>query len=135
MKKLLSTHYSAGAFNLAMLVLRLGFGILMMKHGYDKLVNFEQYSSQFMNFMGLGAKTSLALVVFAEFFCSIFIVLGLFTRLSTIPLIVVMCVALFKAHNGLVFTEGQTATLFLTAYLTLLIVGPGKISVDGMVGK
>jgi len=34
-----------------------------------------------------------------------------------------------------VFGDGEMATLFLGAYVTLLIIGPGKISVDGMIGK
>jgi putative oxidoreductase len=96
MKKLLSTKYSAGAFNTAMLLLRLVVGFLMINHGYDKLVHFGDYQTKFMNFLGMGQTVSLALVVFAEFFCSIFLILGLFTRLSAIPLIVVMCVALFS---------------------------------------
>lgn len=135
MKKLLSTKYSAGAFNAAMLVLRLGVGILMMVHGYDKLVHFSEYQGKFMNFLGIGTTMSLALVVFAEFFCSLFLILGLFTRLASIPLIVTMCVALFKAHNADFTGDGEVATLYLTAYLVLLFVGPGKISVDGMIGK
>ncbi len=132
MKKLFSTSYTAGAFNAGILLLRLGMGGLMMKHGYDKLVHFAQYKTQFMNFLGLGQGTSLALVIFAEFFCALFILIGLFTRLATIPVIVVMCVALFKAHNSDVLGEGEMATLFLSGYLALLFVGPGKISVDGI---
>lgn len=135
MKKLFSTSYTAGAFNAGMLVLRLGMGGLMMKHGYDKLVHFSQYKPQFMNFLGLGQGTSLALVIFAEFFCALFILLGLFTRLATIPVIITMCMALFKAHNSDFLGEGEMATLFLSGYLALLFVGPGKISVDGMMGK
>lgn len=135
MKKLLSTKYSTGAFNAALLVLRLGTGLLMMNHGYDKLVHFGSMHNKFMNFMGIGTSLSLALVIFAEFFCSIFIVLGLFTRLATIPLIIVMCVALFKAHNAEVFGKGELAALYLAAYFTILLVGPGKVSVDGMIGK
>ncbi|HLO81537.1 MAG TPA: DoxX family protein, partial [Chitinophagaceae bacterium] len=73
MKKLISTHYSDFAFNLSMLIMRLGFGILMIPHGYDKLVHFAQYRKDFMNFLGLGSTLSLALVVFSEFFCSIFL--------------------------------------------------------------
>ncbi len=53
MRKLLSTKYSAGAFNAAMLILRLGVGILMINHGYDKLVNFGKYQQGFMNFLVL----------------------------------------------------------------------------------
>jgi putative oxidoreductase len=65
MKKLISTNYSAGAFNAAMLFLRLIFGVLMMNHGYDKLVHFTEYKAKFMNFLGLGSTVSLLLVVFA----------------------------------------------------------------------
>lgn len=135
MKKLLSTKYSAGAFNTAMLLLRLGFGILMMNHGYDKLIHFSQYQAKFMNFLGLGSTISLALVVFAEFICALFIILGLFTRLAVIPLIIVMCVALFQVHNAQFFGKGEMDSLYLTGFLVLLIIGPGKVSVDGMIGK
>lgn len=135
MKKLLSTKYSAGAFNTAMLVLRLGLGILMAHHGYQKLTHYSVMKGNFMNFLGLGQGITLALVVFAEFFCSIFIIIGLFTRLSTIPLIITMCIALFMAHHGQFFGDGQVAALYLVGYLVLLLTGPGKVSVDGMAGK
>jgi putative oxidoreductase len=135
MKRLLSTKYSAGAFNAAMLVLRLGLGALMMNIGYDKLVHFAEKRADFMNFMGIGQSMSLALVVFAEFFCSLFLIIGLFTRFATIPLIITMCVIVFKVNNGHVFGDGMTAALFLTGYIALLLCGPGKVSVDGMIGK
>lgn len=135
MKKLLSTKYSATSFNVAMLLLRLGLGILMIHIGYNKLAHFTEYEPKFMNFLGMGKTISLALVVFAEFFCSLFLMLGLFTRLSTIPLIITMAVALFKAHNADFFGDGQTSALYLLGYLVLLILGPGKISVDNLTGK
>jgi putative oxidoreductase len=135
MKKLLSTKYSAGAFSAAMLILRLGLGILMMMHGYDKLVHFAKYQNEFMNFLGIGKTMSLALVVFAEFFCSLFLILGLFTRLAAIPLIIATCVMVFKAHNGEVFGDGEHAALYLIGYAVLLLVGPGRVSVDSMIGK
>ena len=133
--KLLSTKYSAGAFNAAMLLLRLGTGILIMCHGYDKLIHFSTYKQSFMNFLGMGSTISLAAAIFAEFFCGLFIVLGLFTRLASIPLSATMCVALFKVHNADFFGDGEAASLYLVGFLVLLIVGPGKISVDGMTGK
>lgn len=135
MKKLLSTKYSAGAFSTAMLVLRLGLGILMMMHGYNKLVHFGDKHNSFMNFLGLGSTISLALIVFAEFFCSLFLILGLFTRLAAIPLIIATLVMIFKSHNGDILGEGEHAALYLTGYLVLLLVGPGRVSVDSMIGK
>jgi putative oxidoreductase len=135
MKKLISTNYSAGAFNTGMLLFRVVAGGLMMAHGYDKLVHFSTYQGQFINFLGLGSTISLSLTVFAEFFCALFIVIGLFTRLASIPLIITMGVALFKAHNADIFGKGEAATLFLAAFFLLLLIGPGKASVDGMTGK
>jgi putative oxidoreductase len=135
MKKLLSTNYSSGMFNTALFFIRLVFGILMMKHGYDKLVHFAEMKTSFINFMGLGSTISLLLVVFAEFFCGLFIVIGLFTRLASVPIIICMSVALFKVHNADFFGKGEMAALYLGAFLAILLIGPGKASVDGISGR
>ena len=135
MAKLLSTKYSKGAFNLGMLVLRLGVGVLLAARGFSKLVHFNTIQPHFMNFMGLGQTVSLCLAIFAELFCSIFLVLGLFTRLACVPILIVMSVVLLKVTHGDVFAHGETPLLYLAATLTLLFCGPGKISVDGMIGK
>lgn len=135
MRKLLSTKYSASAFNVAMLLLRVGLGGLMIPHGYDKLVHFASYRKDFINFLGIGSSISLALVIFAEFFCSLFLIFGLFSRLVVIPLIIAMTVAVVKAHNSEIFGEGEHAMLFIVGFLTILLVGPGKASIDGMTGR
>ena len=83
----------------------------------------------------MGQSASLALVIFAEFFCALFIILGLFTRLAVIPLIVTMCVALFKAHHADFMGEGEMAALYLACFAVLLLLGPGRVSVDGMISK
>ncbi len=134
--KIISAKYSAGAINAGALILRLGLGILMIKHGYDKMMHFSMMKTQFISFLGLSPTISLSLAIFAEFFCSALLILGLFTRLATIPLIITMCVALFQMHHGDIYDEhGHLATLFLVGFLGLLFIGPGKISVDGMIGK
>ncbi|MEO6290215.1 MAG: DoxX family protein [Ginsengibacter sp.] len=135
MRRLLSTKYSTGSFNFAMLLLRLGTGLLIASHGYDKLVHFDKVKLHFMNFLGIGSTLTLMLVVFAELFCSIFLILGLFTRLALIPIIVEMAVALFKVHHGHLFADGEKAAIYLACTLVILLCGPGKISVDGMIGK
>jgi len=89
--------------------------------------------NNFMNFMNIGKSLSLSLVIFAEFFCSMFLIAGLFTRLVVIPPIIVVAVALFQAHHFDVFGQGEKAALYLAAFLTILFVGPGKISIDGMI--
>ncbi len=135
MKQLLSTNYSAWAFNTALFVLRVALGLMMLPHGYSKLIRFGDLQAKFTNFLGLGSTLSLGLVLFAELICSVFIIIGLFTRFSVMPLIVVMCVALFKSHGGEIFGAGEKAGLFLAGYIVILLVGPGKASVDSMMGK
>jgi putative oxidoreductase len=136
MKKLFSTRVSENALAFALLVLRVGAGSLMlMKHGLDKLMHFSQKAGGFADPFGIGSTASLSLAVFAEFFCAVFIILGLFTRLATIPLIIAMSVALFVAHQGDFFGKGELAGLFLIVFVTLLFTGPGKVSLDRLIAK
>jgi putative oxidoreductase len=107
MKSLLSTKYSAGAFSTAMLILRLVAGILMMNHGYGKLTHFDETAKFMPHLFGMSSSITTALVIFAEFFCSLFIILGLFTRLACVPLIITMCYALFITLHGEVFGKGE----------------------------
>ena len=135
MKKLLTTHYSSLAFNAAMLVLRISMGALMMAHGYQKLVGFNSMKSTFYNLLGMGSTFSLSLCIFAEFFCALFLMIGLFTRVVTVPLIISTSIAVFDVHAMDFFNTGETASLFLTGFFVLLLLGPGKASVDGIAGK
>jgi putative oxidoreductase len=135
MRALLSSKHSAGAVNAALFMIRVGFGILIINHGYQKLSHFETMQHQFINFLGLGATVSLVLTIFAEFFCGILLVLGLFTRFACIPLIVTMCVALVKALNMDMFGKGEAATLFLLGFIAILLAGPGRASLDSVIIK
>jgi putative oxidoreductase len=136
MKKLLSVKYSATVFNITFLLLRLVFGTAMLaNHGYGKLVHFADRKDRFVDFLGMGSPATLALVIFAEFFCAIFIILGLFTRLAAVPLIVAMGYAFFVSNSGNLFGDGESAALFLTVFVALVLCGPGRISVDGMIQK
>ncbi len=135
MKKFLSIGYSDTSFNIAALLLRLSFGIFMIvEHGIPKLMHFAEIVPKFYDPIGIGKKWALILVIFAEVFCSIFIVLGLFTRLAVIPLIITMCVIIFGANKGDI-QGSEIVIFFLTSYIFLLLCGPGRISVDGMLRK
>ena len=135
MKKLTSTKYSAGAFNLGMLILRLAMGGLLIPHGYDKLVKFAEYKGKFLNFLGMGQGLSLGLTIFAEFFCAALVVLGLFTRFAAIPPFIAMMVATLEAHQGRIFADGEHAALVAMGFFVIILLGPGRISVDGAISK
>lgn len=133
---MLSPYCSKAAHNLATLILRICLGLVMIPgHGWKKLNNFSEMQHKFMDFMGLGSQISLGLTVFAEFFCAILIIIGLFTRFAVIPLIIVMLVAVTKAHGLDVFDSAQFPFVLLAGFIAIFILGPGKISVDGLISK
>jgi putative oxidoreductase len=134
MKFLTTTKYNENGFGLGLAVLRIGFGMLMLTHGFDKLTHYETVKGMNQLF---GAPIDGILVIFAEFICSIFLILGLFTRVAAIPLIITMAIAFFKAHQGNISGEnnGTEALLYLIGFVAILFTGAGKFSVDRMIGK
>jgi putative oxidoreductase len=136
MKKFLSTNYSAAAFNFSMLLLRVSTGLwIMIKHGLDKLQNFSTIEPHFYNFLGIGSNLSLALAIFAELFCGMLVVLGLFTRLAVIPIIIMLLVAAFNAKATQPLMNKELDFLYLIPFAVLLFCGAGRVSVDGMMSK
>lgn len=130
MKKNLAAALSETRIDLAALILRLGLGMLTMHHGYQKITHYHDMKSTFPSFWGLGGTALLIMAISSEFFGSLFIILGLFTRAAAVPLIITMSVALFKIKEGDIFGSGETAALYLLGYITLLLAGPGIISID-----
>jgi len=136
MRRLLTTSCSNTSFNIAVLLLRAVFGTLMfLQHGLPKIQNFSQISGRFYDPFGWGSQTSLLMGIFAEVFCSVFVVIGLFTRLAVIPLIIAMFVVVFMNQRGAPLGKVELPILFMTAFVALLFTGSGKYSVDGAMGK
>ena len=127
---LFSAAYSKNAVDWSALVLRIVFGGLMVPHGYAKLVGFAEKQHSFMNFLGLGSAVSLGLTIFAELICAALLVIGLYTRLALIPLLILTVVIVFISHEGDIFGKAFSGFAYLTAYLVIFLLGPGKYSVD-----
>ena len=118
--------------DIGLLLLRLGVSVLMLlNHGLPK---FDKYfygdPTKFSDPLGVGNENSLLLAIFAELCCSIFLILGLFTRWAAFFLIFTMAVAAFIVHSGDPFKQIEKALLFLLVYLVIWLLGPGKYSLD-----
>jgi len=116
--------------NIARLVLRAGFSGLMLTHGIPKLLQLLQGDFAFGDPLGIGAIASLILTVFAEAICSFLVLIGYKTKLSCIHLIVTMLVAVFVVHLNDPFMNKELGLVYLIAFTTIALVGPGKYSVD-----
>ncbi len=125
-----------GAGNaIGLFLLRLGIGVFMLTHGIPKLMNYASMADQFPDPIGMGSSLSLIMAIGAEVGCSLLLILGLFTRLATLPLIITMMVAVFIIHGGDSFSDKEPALLYLVPYLTLLFTGPGMYSADHLIKK
>src|SRR5215475_14590015 len=136
MKKFLSTQYSETAFNVAALALRLAFGLLIcINHGFEKMLHFGKFEYIFFDPFHIGHRWSLVLAIFAEVFCALLLVLGLFTRFAALVLTINMAVAAFLALKGQTLANHEPALLYLAVFFSILLIGPGRYSVDSAMGK
>jgi putative oxidoreductase len=99
-------------------------------YGYQKAASYDQILPMFGDIIGIGAKLSFNLVIFAELICGAFVLLGFFTRLSVIPIFFTMIVAYFIAHAKNPFGIKQTAFIFLSLCIPIFILGSGRFSID-----
>jgi putative oxidoreductase len=122
--------------SLGLLLLRLSVGgMMLVSHGWGKLINFWEKASVFPDPLGVGSMMSLSLAVFAEVFCSIAIIMGLATRFVAIPLIITMFIAVFIVHADDPWQKKEFALLYLVPFLTLIFTGAGRFSLDSVIKK
>ncbi|PKF76140.1 DoxX family protein [Chryseobacterium sp. PMSZPI] len=122
--------------DIILLVVRVFVGFAMLSHGFPKLqMLLAGGKIEFFDFMGMGPVVSLVLTVFAEFVCSILLILGLFTRVSLGFLVFTMAIAAFFVHGADPFEKREMSLIYLSVYLLLMVCGAGKFSVDYMIEK
>lgn len=120
--------------HLSLFILRLVFGGLMLwNHGLPKLERLLAGNVSFQDPLGMGPEATLYLAVFSEFLCALFLILGLFTRWVSIPLLFTMFVAAFVAHWSEPLAEKELAILYMAVFLALLLKGGGRWSLDHLI--
>lgn len=115
--------------DIGLAVLRIGASAAMLTHGYGKLQMLID-GSEFGNPIGIGSTPSLFLAVIGEFVCPILIIFGYKTRWAAAPTAITMAVAFFIVHGADAFQKKEKALLYLIIFVTIILLGPGKYSVD-----
>lgn len=105
-------------------------GAMLWQHGWPKLMGFAERMDTFADPFGLGSTFSLILIIIAEVVCSVLVMLGLWTRIALVPLIIGMAVVSFMVKSGKDFSEKELALVYLFAFVALLFTGSGRFSVD-----
>lgn len=125
---------STGA-SLFIIALRIFFGLLLMNHGIQKWSKFQELSNSFPDPLVIGNSLSLGLTIFAELACSMAFMIGLLYRLTMIPMIFTMGVAFFIIHASDAFAVKELAFIYFIVFVLMYIAGPGKYSVDYLLGR
>ena len=139
MKSLGST--ALGRFDyLGPLFLRIGVGVVFAWHGGIKFDGGVGNFAKFLGSLNVPAPEIMAwLNVAAEGIGGLLLVVGLFTRFVTLPLIATMigAILMVKADVGFIVTPlagAELDTALLAGLLCLLFIGPGRLSLDAMLG-
>jgi putative oxidoreductase len=116
--------------NIGLALLRISASAMMLTHGYPKFQKLLSGDFEFGDPIGLGASPSLFLAIIGEFICPILIIIGFKTRWAAIPTVITMAVAAFVVHANDPFGTKEKALLYLVMFLVVVLLGPGKYSID-----
>lgn len=118
--------------NVGLLWLRILMGAGIAYHGYGKIFGGGLGGfAQGISSMGFPAPELFAwMAALSEFIGGICIVLGFGTRIAAFFVFSTMSVAAFVHHAGDPLAVKELALAYWTMAVTLMLTGPGKLSVD-----
>jgi len=123
---------------LGLLILRLVLGIIMIAHGWQKIVDHLHGITGMMHQLGLPPFMAY-LVVATEFGGGILILIGFLTRLAAFATFIDMLVAILKVHlpHGLFASAGGFEFPLACAAIafSLIFSGAGPIAMDWLWGR
>jgi putative oxidoreductase len=128
-----------GAQWLPQLLVRLFVGYFFLETGWGKIHNLDGMTERFRAWGFPAPAFNAALSGWTEFLGGLLIMLGLFTRLVSIPMFINMVVATLavrlKKVGGLDDFVELDEPLYALSFLWLFFAGPGRISLDHLVAK
>ncbi|MEP7050817.1 MAG: DoxX family protein [Pseudomonadota bacterium] len=124
---------------LAPLVGRFAVGLLFLSTGWGKAHSLDKVTHFFISLHIPMPALNAVVVAYSELICGGLLLLGLCTRLATVPLIVSMIVAILTAkladiHN-IFDLVGADEFTYLCVLIMLALIGPGKVSLDRVLSR
>ena len=117
--------------DVGLLVLRVvASGLMILEHGLPKAWAFERKFDSFPDPLGIGHSASYICATLSETLFPLLVLVGLFTRLASIPVTFTMMVAAFVVHAGDSLRDRESSLIYLAAFLAIALMGPGKFSID-----
>jgi len=127
---------AANTFHFSLLVFRVLLSIEMIyAHGLKKLGVGVTEAEHVPNPLHLPEAFNNLFADAANLFFPVLVVLGLFTRLSILPILAVTLTGYFVLHFHDAPLIKDTPYMYSLAYLLILVLGPGKYSLDYYINK
>jgi putative oxidoreductase len=121
--------------DVAILLLRIGVGVIFIVAGWGKLTGIEGTQGFFGN-LGIPLPGLMAWVVaIVEFFGGLMVLLGAYIRVPALLLAFIMLVALLTTKLGGEFSAARLDLMLLLVNLALFIIGSGRYSIDDALGR
>src|ERR1700723_2245150 len=126
-----------------LLLVRVYWGWQLSQNGWAKLHNLP-HVTEFFQSLGIPAPGPTATFVSTfEFVCGILLALGLLSRIAALGLTIDMFTAYWTADHVALLSfvsdpdkfQNAASFIYLFVALLILIFGPGKISLDHLVGR
>jgi len=125
--------------DVAPLIVRLVFGYFWFETGLAKVQNLDGFTQRFVDWGIPFPAFNAGLSAWTELIGGALIFLGLFTRLTAIPMIINMIVAIalvvIKKVGGLDDFVELDEVVYILIFFWLLMAGPGRYSLDRVVAR
>ena len=123
----------------ALLVARLTVGVLFVSTGWGKVNNLAKVTDFFTELAIPMPGLNAVLASYAELICGFLLVIGLASRLASVPLVVTMVIAILTAKRSELHSVPDLFGFVEWTYLVILLVifalGPGKIALDTLLQR
>jgi putative oxidoreductase len=141
-KGVLSMRFIPEQTQCGLSVLRVCAGLnLSLHHGWEKRPSqWAQFMAHFPDPIGIGSHPSFFIAFVSDFVCGILLTIGLATRWAALYCLCNIFVAWAFVHHFAFLGKGpgqhgELIFLYLAAMLTLLLAGPGSLSLDRLLAR
>lgn len=136
LKSVLNVYPSTTAFDMGMLFFRVVLSLeLIAAHGLKKIGFGVAIAEQIPNPLGLPESVNSLFAISANLFFPILVIFGFLTRLAVVPILAVTLTGYLVLHWNDAALVKDTPFMYSLAYLLVLVLGPGKYSMDFLISN
>lgn len=132
----LHSHIESSVNDLALLAFRVAVSAqLIVVHGLKKLGIGVTQAENVPNPLHLPQAINQIFATSANVIFPLFIIFGVLTRLATLPILAVTLTGYFIVHGSDPLPERDVPFMYSIVFLLILILGPGKYSIDNILHR